>query len=127
MCTGGSYVPPDRQEKKKKSHDKVVKFLDDMYSVHSNKMYRAVCHIPPGEPATCSLKVCLASKELSERNNAEFSCSHIEDVINFVATSPQEELSTDECRFGFKIIIIAYLNIKLCQDSLASCTVGRRP
>jgi hypothetical protein len=117
LCvTGGTYKPPNT---KKKSADKVVRLVEEMYSVHSNKMYRTVCHVPPGENlnnsevklllcrllidqlATCSLKACLASKELSERNNVEFSCSHIEDVAKFVATAPQEELTTDECRYYF--------------------------
>ena len=68
------------------------------------------------QPATCSLKACLASKELSERNIVEFSCSHIEDVVKFVATAPQEELTTDECRYCFinsyLIIIHTFWNIK---------------
>ena len=38
---------------------------------------------------------------MRERNNVEFSCSHIEDVVKYVATAPQEELTTDECRYYF--------------------------
>ena len=96
-----------------------------MYSVHYNKMYRTVCHVPPGDPATCSLKACLASKELSERNKVDFICSHIEDVVKFVATAPQEELSTDECRFCF--INPTLSTFEHCQDSLGSCAVRRGP
>ena len=119
-------LSPDEQEKKKKkSADKVVKLLDDMYSVHYNKLYRTVCHVPPGDPATCSLKACLASKELSERNKVDFICSHIEDVVKFVATAPQEELSTDECRFCF--INPTLSTFEHCQDSLGSCAVRRGP
>jgi hypothetical protein len=109
---GGTYVPPNEEKKKKKSVDKVVKVFHDLYSVHSNKMYRSVCHVPAGEPATCSLKACLASKELSERNNTVFSCSHIEDVDKFVATAPQEELSTDECRYCFIKSYIMHFEIE---------------
>ena len=44
---GGKFIAtPDT--KKKKQNGKVVKIEDHMYSVHTNQVYRTVCHVPPG-------------------------------------------------------------------------------
>ena len=44
---GGKHIPtPD--SKKNKTTSKVVKFSCDLYSVHTNQIYRTVCHIAQG-------------------------------------------------------------------------------
>ena len=48
IVLGGKFVPtPD--SKKKKVNGKVVKLDNNLYSVHTNQIYRTVCHVPPGE------------------------------------------------------------------------------
>ena len=44
---GGKFVPT-RETKKKKQGGKVVRLGDDLYSVHTNQVYRTVCHVPLG-------------------------------------------------------------------------------
>ena len=73
---------------KKKKTEKVFNLGNGYYSVHTNQIYRTVCHVPSGMmtkycisasvdyyiqgmPPSCAFKACIVEKELCERNNAE--------------------------------------------------------
>jgi hypothetical protein len=45
---GVQYVQTPDSKKKKKESGKVINLLDNMYSVHTNQIYRTVCYVPPG-------------------------------------------------------------------------------
>ena len=47
ISIGGKYVPVLASTTKKKS-DKVIKLGNHHFSVHTNQIYRTVCHVPPG-------------------------------------------------------------------------------
>ena len=42
---GGKYVPAVTTKKK---NDAVIKLDNNHFSVHTNQIYRTVCHVPPG-------------------------------------------------------------------------------
>ena len=68
---GGKFVPTTAKPKKTKNN-KVIRITENDYIVHTNQVYRTVCHVPPGLPASCSFKECRSQKELCERNNTIF-------------------------------------------------------
>ena len=43
---GGKCIPTP--VKPKKNGGKVYRMGDNMYSVHTNQVYRTICHVPPG-------------------------------------------------------------------------------
>ena len=98
---GGKFVPTPAKPKKTKNN-KVIKIAENYFSVHTNQVYRTVCHVPPGLPASCSFKECRSQKELCERNNTIFTCCHIEEIKKSTPVDPLEELSVDVCRY-FKL------------------------
>ena len=105
---------PTPERKKKKQSGKVVRVSDDMYSVHTNQVYRTVCHVPLGNkcfslkrliqilflgmPASCSFKTCISSKQLCLRNNVQFECSHTKEVSAADVLEPELPLQTRICR-----------------------------
>ena len=46
IAVGGKFVQAPAVKTKKKS-DKVIKLGNDHFSVHTNQIYRTVCHVPP--------------------------------------------------------------------------------
>ena len=51
-----------------------------------------------GMPPSCAFKACIVEKELCERNNADFTCSHIEEIRASAASDPEDELLLDDLR-----------------------------
>ena len=109
---GGKFVPT---VVKKKKTEKVFNLGNGYYSVHTNQIYRTVCHVPSGMmtkycisasvdyyiqgmPPSCAFKACIVEKELCERNNADFTCSHIEEIRASAASDPEDELLLDDLR-----------------------------
>ena len=87
----------------------MIKIVENYYSVHTNQIYRTVCHVPPGLPASCSFKDCRIKKELCERNNTIFTCCHIEEIRKSTHADPLEELSVDVCRYGL-VVFLMYMS-----------------
>ena len=111
---GGKYVPTATPKKK---NEKVISLGNDYYSVHTNQIYRTVCHVPPGLPPTCAFKACIAQKELCERNNSDFFCAHIEEIQASKASVPENDLLVEECRSVTVISLLVIICLRGCHFS----------
>jgi hypothetical protein len=49
-------------------------------------------------PSSCSFSSCIASKELSERNNEPFKCKHVQELLENGGIEPEAKLLVEDSR-----------------------------